>query len=150
MSNVKGSKLFREAIRILNRKLGAIEEGGFFFCGVTFSQCYALIEIGRAQKISLCELADILSLDNSTMSRTVNNLVNSGLVIRETDPQDRRCLTITLTEKGQKMFEQAEGVMDGYFDDIFEHIPEEKRKDILDDLILIIEAVDKSGCCDQD
>jgi DNA-binding MarR family transcriptional regulator len=139
MSDAKDSKLFRESIRILNRKLGVIEEGGFFFCGITFSQCYALIEIGRAQTLSLCKLAEVLGLDNSTMSRTVNNLVNGGLAVRDTDPQDRRCLTIRLTDTGQKLFEQAESVMDGYFEEIFERIPEEKRKNVLED---------ESGCCE--
>ncbi len=148
MSNVKDSKKFREYIRVLNRKLGSLEEGGFFCCGVTFSQCYALIEIGRAGTLSLCKLAEVLSLDNSTMSRTVNNLVNGGLAIRDTDPNDRRCLTIRLTEAGQKLFEQAESVMDGYFEEIFERIPADKRKNVLDDLNLIIEAVNESGCCD--
>ncbi len=147
MGDVKDSKRFRETIRVLNRRLGVLEEGGFFCCGVTFSQCYALIEIGRAQTISLCKLAEILGLDNSTMSRTVNNLVNSGIAVRGTDPHDRRCLTIALTEAGQKLFEQAESIMDGYFDEIFGHIPEEKRKNVLEDLSLILEAVDKSGCC---
>lgn len=148
MGEVKDSKQFREYIRILNRKLGVLEEGGFFFCGITFSQCYALIEIGRAQTLSLCKLAEVLSLDNSTMSRTVNNLVNGGLAVRDIDPQDRRCLTIRLTEAGQKLFEQAESVMDGYFEEIFERIPEEKRKSVLEDLSLIIKAVVESGCCE--
>lgn len=148
MGDVKDSKQFREAIRILNRKLGVIEEGGFFCCGVTFSQCHALIEIGRAQTISLCKLAEVLSLDDSTMSRTVNNLVNGKLAVRDTDPNDRRCLTIRLTEAGQKLFEQAESVMDGYFEEIFERIPEGKRKHVLEDLGLILKAVDESGCCD--
>jgi DNA-binding MarR family transcriptional regulator len=148
MDKVKDSKLFREKLRILNKKLGVLEDGGFFFCGVTFSQCHALIEIGRAQPISLCRLAEVLSLDNSTMSRTVNNLVESGLAVRDTDPSDRRCLTIRLTDAGQKLFEQAESVMDGYFEEIFGRIPEGKRKGVLEDLRLIIEAVDESGCCD--
>jgi DNA-binding MarR family transcriptional regulator len=148
MSDIKESKRFREAVRILNRKLGVLEDGGFFCCGITFSQCHALIEIGRAGTLSLCNLAEVLSLDNSTMSRTVNNLVNGGLAVRDTDPQDRRCLTISLTDAGKKLFEQAESVMDGYFEEIFQRIPEENRKGVLDDLDIILKAVDESGCCD--
>lgn len=148
MSEMKDSKKFREAVRVLNRRLGVLEEGGFFCCGVTFSQCYALIEIGRAKTVSLCKLAEVLGLDNSTMSRTVNNLVNGKLAVRETDPQDRRCLTIRLTEAGTKLFEQAESVMDGYFEEIFARIPEKQRVTVLEALSLINKAVDESGCCD--
>jgi DNA-binding MarR family transcriptional regulator len=65
------------------------------------AQCHAVVEIGRAGGISLAELAGLLNLDSSTMSRTVNNLVNSGYVIRELDPKDRRYVTIELTENGR-------------------------------------------------
>lgn len=145
MGNIRGSKLFREAIRILDRKLGALEDLEFSRGGITPSQCRALDEIGRAGRISLGELADILGLDASTMSRTVNNLVSAGLAVREPDPEDRRYLSIALTEDGQKLFNEIEESMDAHFDDIFVHVPEEKRKVVLENLILVIEAVDKSG-----
>ncbi|MDP4090219.1 MAG: helix-turn-helix domain-containing protein, partial [Bacillota bacterium] len=76
-------KQLREMIRILERKLGIFEESEFSCCGITFSQCHALIEIGRAKNISLNELAELLNLENSTMSRTVNNLVTSDLAKRD-------------------------------------------------------------------
>lgn len=148
MSSIKGSKLFRETVRILKRKLGVMEDGELDCCGITYAQCCALIEIGRMQTISLGELAQVLNLDSSTLSRTVNNLVTGGLVLREADPDDRRCITITLTEQGKEMFTGLESAMDEYFDQIFAQIPESKRGQILEDLILIIEAIDKSGCCE--
>jgi DNA-binding MarR family transcriptional regulator len=145
MSNIKGSKLFRETIRILERKLGAMEQNELLSCGVSLAQCYALIEIGRMETVSLNELAQILDLDSSTLSRTVNNLVTSGLALRETDPDDRRYVTIKLTEQGREQFAALEGTLDDNFDNIFAGIPESKRGQILEDLILIIEAMDKSG-----
>lgn len=148
MSNIKGSKLFRETIRILERKLGVLEDGELACCGITFAQCHALVEIGRTKTISLSELSQIMGLDSSTLSRTVNNLVTSGLALRESDPGDRRYITITLTPEGEELFASIESVMDDYFDQIFAQIPESKRGQILEDLILIIEAMDKSGCCE--
>lgn len=145
MSNIRGSKLFREAVRILYRKFGALEDLEFSRGRITPTQCRALDEIGRAERTSLRELADILGLDLSTMSRTVNNLVSAGLAARETDPQDRRYLSIALTEDGQKLFNEIEESIEAHFDDIFVHVPEAKRKDVLENLILVIEAVDKSS-----
>jgi DNA-binding MarR family transcriptional regulator len=147
MSNIKGSKLFRETVRILERKLGVLEDGEVACCGITMAQCHALVEIGRMQTISLGELAQMLDLDSSTLSRTVNNLVTSGLASREADPGDRRFITISLTDKGRELFADVENAMDEYFDRIFAQIPEQKRGQILEDLILIIEAMDKSECC---
>ncbi len=145
MGNIRGSKLFREAIRILDRKISALEAAEFLGRGLTHAQCRALDELGRAGSISLGELAAILGLDSSTMSRTVNNLVAQGLASREADPQDRRYIAIALTEQGQNIYGDIEESMDANFDDIFVQIPEEKRRGVLEDLILIIEALDKSG-----
>lgn len=138
---------FRELIRRLERKLGILEDNEFACCGVTLAQCHALVEIGRAGTISLNELAELVNLDNSTMSRTVNNLVNKDLVERNLDSKDRRYVTIALTAKGHTLFESIEAQMDKYFKDIFSHIPKEKGAQVLESLALIVEATNKSNCC---
>lgn len=139
--NTKGSKLFREAIRILDRKLDALEGGEFSSRGITASQCRALVEIGRAETVSLVELAQLLGLDSSTMSRTVESLVEGGFALRGPDPQDRRYIAITPTESGNALCDDIESALDAHYDDIFAHIPQTKRKEILEDLIIIIEAM---------
>lgn len=140
-ANIRGSKLFREAIRILDRKLDALENGEFSEQEITASQCRALVEIGRAETISLVELAEISGLDSSTMSRTVDSLVTRGLAVRKPDTDDRRYISIFLSEEGKKLFDDIEDSLDAQYDDIFARVPETKRKDILDDLIIIIEAL---------
>ena len=72
------------------RNLGILEKSEVTCCGITISQCHAIVEIGWAKQISLNELADLLGLDKSTMSRTINNIVENNLVIRETHTEDRR------------------------------------------------------------
>ncbi|MDP4090777.1 MAG: MarR family transcriptional regulator, partial [Bacillota bacterium] len=109
--------------------------------------CHALIEIGRAKNISLNELAELLNLENSTMSRTVNNLVTSDLAKRDIDPQDRRYVTISLTEEGYKLYESIEERMNQYFTRIFERIPEDKRQQVMESLQVFLNAVDEDGCC---
>ena len=147
MNDTNGSKQLRKVIRILERKLGILEENEFSCCGITITQCFALVEIGRAKIISLNELAELLNLEDSTMSRTVNNLVTGKLAKRDIDPQDRRYVTISLTEIGQKLFENIENSMERYYNDIFSHIPEAKREQVLESLDLLLKAVVKSDCC---
>jgi DNA-binding MarR family transcriptional regulator len=141
---------FRELIRTLERKLGILEDNEFACCGVTLAQCHALVEIGRAGTISLNELAELVNLENSTMSRTVNNLVNKDLVERNLDSKDRRYVTIALTAKGHTIFESIETQMDNYFKDIFTYIPDEKRAQVLESLALIVDATNKNNCCSKD
>lgn len=147
MNFTDNSKQLRELIRVLERKLGILKDSEFSCCGITISQCHALVEIGRAKNISLNELAELLNLENSTMSRTVNNLVTNELAKRDIDPLDRRYVTISLTEKGHKLYEGIEGDMDLYFKRIFERIPEGKKDQVLESMQILLEAIDYTGCC---
>jgi DNA-binding MarR family transcriptional regulator len=137
----------RELIRILERKLGVLEECEFSCCGITISQCHALVEIGRAKNISLNELAELLNLENSTMSRTVNNLVTSELVKRDIDPQDRRYVAISLTDNGLKLYESIEDEMNLYFKNIYDRIPDSKKEQVLESIEILLEAIDKNEFC---
>ncbi|HHV30393.1 MAG TPA: MarR family transcriptional regulator [Clostridium sp.] len=145
MSDIDNSKQLREVIRILERKLGVLGEFKTSCCGVTMAQCHALVEIGRAGDISLKELSEILNLDSSSMSRTVNNLVNNGLVRRDIDPLDRRYVTITLTESGNELFRSIEERMNSYFESVYLALPEDKRKQVLESLDILIGAIDKKN-----
>ena len=48
-----------------------LDRGDAICCGVSLTQCHTIVEIAKAGSISLNELADILTLDKSTVSRTV-------------------------------------------------------------------------------
>ncbi|MFL0266689.1 MarR family winged helix-turn-helix transcriptional regulator [Candidatus Clostridium radicumherbarum] len=143
----KESHYLRELIRVLVRNLGILEESEATCCGTTISQCHAIVEIGRVKEISLNELAELLSLDKSTMSRTINKLVDSGLAIRELYPEDRRYISIKLTNEGIKIFDNIECSMEQYYQSIFTTIPEEKREQVLESLQLIINAAKQNKCC---
>ncbi|URZ18589.1 MarR family winged helix-turn-helix transcriptional regulator [Clostridium felsineum] len=145
MKKEKSNQL-RELIRILIRDLGVLEKSDSSCSGVTISQCHAIVEIGRNEELSLNELARILNLDKSTMSRTINKLVKEELVIREAHPEDRRYIVIRLTDKGSDLFKNIEKNMTNYYEDIFTAIEESKREQILDSLKILIEALHKNKC----
>lgn len=146
MDEKSNSIILRESIRKLERKLGVLEGSELSCCKVSLAQCHALVEIGRAKAISLNELAELLNLENSTMSRTVSKLVNSGYVKRDIDSTDRRYLTISLTESGQDLFNRIETGMGSYYQNIFSQIAENKRDQVIESLNLLLNAVDKSNC----
>jgi DNA-binding MarR family transcriptional regulator len=137
----------RDLARLLVRNLGFLDKSEASCCGTTIGQCHSIIEIGAAQEISLNELADILNLDNSTISRTVNNLVDQQLVIREVDPQDRRYIKMKLTGRGWAVYESIEKNMNIYFGSILKDIPEEKHEQIIESLMLLVKAMNNKKCC---
>jgi len=146
LENQNGNYI-RELIRILVRNLGILEKSEATCSGLTMPKCHAIVEIGRAKEISLNELAVVLELDKSTMSRTINNLVDEELVIRETHIEDRRYITITLTKKGKQVFENIESNMELYYGDIFKSIPEDKRALVIEGLELLTDAIKENKDC---
>jgi DNA-binding MarR family transcriptional regulator len=147
MNDVDSANRLREMVRVLERKLGVLEDGEMACCGISLAQCHALVEIGRAGSISLVELAKLLDLDNSTMSRTVNNLVNNKMAERALDPNDRRYVTIRLTPEGLESFREIESNMGDYFMSIYSAIPEDNRAQVLESLGILLKAISECGCC---
>lgn len=141
------SGTLRELVRVLVRHLGILEKSDANCCGVSLAQCHAIVEIGRKGTINLNDLAEILGVDKSTMSRTINNLVESGLAARALDDSDRRYVVIQLTESGQKFFENTETSMERYFEGVLERIPEGKRSQVLESLALLTDVVGDGRCC---
>jgi len=132
----------REIMRNLERKMGVLEfklqvDG----LNITFAQCHALVEIGRAKTLSLIRLSEILELEAPTVSRTVDRLVNAQLVNRNTDPSNRRYITISLTEDGEKVFHEIENTMNLRFKRILQNIPENKQDEVIDNIKVLTTAI---------
>jgi MarR family transcriptional regulator for hemolysin len=53
-------------------------------------------------------LAETLSLEASSLVRVVDHLIESGLLERHDDPNDRRAKILRLTEEGQKTAERMD------------------------------------------
>jgi len=147
MTDTEKAKQLREFIRLFERKLGILEDGEMACCGISLTKCQALVEIGRAGTVSLAELAALLNLDSSTMSRTVNHLVSYNLAERELDPDDRRYVSIRLTPEGQKTFQEIESNMTAYYVKVFETIPADKRDAVLESLQILLKAITDTDCC---
>jgi len=144
------SKQCRELLRTLVRNLGVLERNEASCCSVSLAQCHTIVEIGREKEISINELAGLLHVDKSTVSRSVDHLVKHGFVTRTTAPQDRRYVSLNLTVQGQELFESIENRMESYVADVIKLIPEEKFEQVMKSLDYIINAVRKVKMSDSD
>lgn len=143
----KTSNELREIMRKLERRLGLLGDLQTDCCGISMAQCHAIVEIGRAKSISLTELSELLSLDNSSVSRTVDKLVKSELVRRDLSSIDRRFIKIVLTEKGLATFENIENQMNNYFLEVYNSLPIDKQNQVIESLNLLHDAMDCKTCC---
>lgn len=136
-------KQFREYTRQLECHLENMNQSDCCCCGVNTTQCFMIVEIGRKPGISVKELAEILRIDKSGVSRSVEELVQKGFVERKSSKEDRRYVVLTLLPKGQERFEKIENDMYVKFKEVLDQIPEEKREQVVEALKLYNEACTK-------
>jgi DNA-binding MarR family transcriptional regulator len=110
---LKRIRKFRQIIRHFDRELH-FQHIKSCCNGISFAQCHTLLEIENNLGISVSELAKNLSLDKSTTSRTVDGLVNIGLVDRQIPKDNRRMATLSLTAQGLKTCENINFFNDKY------------------------------------
>ena len=133
-------KQFREYTRQLECHFENINSTNCCCCDVNKAQCFLIVEIGRKPGISVKELAEILRIDKSGVSRFVEDLVQKGYVERKPSVEDRRFVTLILLPKGQERFEKIEHDMYRKFEKVLEQIPEDKREQVVESLRLYNEA----------
>jgi DNA-binding MarR family transcriptional regulator len=152
--DIEKIRLLREKLRLLERESNDRFRSDSGCCGLTLGQCHTLLEIGNKGQISLVELASRLSLDASTLSRTINGLVFLGLVNRLANEKDRRYIAISLSDQGRKVFNEIEKTFNNYFSGVLGLIPVEKREAVVESISLFSDALrkynDSAGCCQEE
>ncbi len=116
------ARRFRQNLRHFERELD-IQNNSSCCCGVTITQCHTLMELYDQGDVQLNNLSEKLALDKSTVSRTVETLVNQDLVEREIPKQNRRTTNIKLTKKGYGVCEIIHKGNDAYYGKALEAIP---------------------------
>lgn len=66
------------------------------------SAVHAIIEIGRRQDITAADLAGILNLEKSSISRMIRKLIDAGEVAEAVSGRDARSKLLSLTDRGRK------------------------------------------------
>ncbi len=74
--------------------------------GITSTQYQILRRINDRGRRTVSELSDCMFVSRPSISRAVEELVTAGLAVRECDPQDRRVMYLSLTDKGKELILQ--------------------------------------------
>lgn len=121
---------FREIIRVFDREI-FFQNSASCCNGISVAQCHTLLEIEKNDEISVSELAGNLSLDKSTVSRTVEGLVNINLVDRVTPRENRRLALLNLTESGKQVCSTINYTNDLYIKRVLKDFSNEEREEFL-------------------
>jgi DNA-binding MarR family transcriptional regulator len=125
------------------------EESCVAFFGVTSAQGGTLLALPLETTLSMNGLSKGVGVDNSTMTRMINQLVDKGLVFRQTDEKDRRMVRIGLTVSGQKMHRELAGALAGFYKDSLDAIEDKERASIIHSLERLNSVIAKGleNCC---
>ena len=66
-----------------------------------------MMVLWEKKQLSAKELGNILFLDSGTLTPLLKKLESKGLLTRERSKEDERNLTVTITEAGDKLREEA-------------------------------------------
>ncbi|MHB0976323.1 MAG: MarR family winged helix-turn-helix transcriptional regulator [Candidatus Aquicultorales bacterium] len=75
--------------------------------GLPRAQGEVLFLIAHHEGISLKKIAEFLRISGSAVTQLVESLVKTGLVERESDPDDRRAVKICLSVEGRRKFDMV-------------------------------------------
>jgi DNA-binding MarR family transcriptional regulator len=79
--------------------------------GLPFSRIRILMRLGR-QSMTVKQLAHAATMDAPATTVAVNDLEDRGLVVRETDPTNRRCKVVSLTDAGRQTVDKIDTTPD--------------------------------------
>jgi DNA-binding MarR family transcriptional regulator len=75
--------------------------------GLSMPEWRAMSVINRLGGCLMSELSEFTTVDRTTLTRTVDQMVASNLVCRSASAQDRRQVMVALTEHGQALFDRS-------------------------------------------
>lgn len=133
-------KKFRKHLRVLEREI-AQQVKMDQCCGVSLAQCHILMELDEMGEAKLTDLSRTLGLDKSTLSRTVDSMVTTGLLERNASDSDRRSLCICLSKNGHKAAEVINDIANDRYTRLLGGIPDDKHNQVVESMQLLAQAM---------
>ena len=110
---------------------------------------HLLFRIATDGSVSPECLRNELGVSKSAVSQMLSNLEGEGLIRREIDPEDRRRIIVSPTDRTMAMSEYLTDRMDGLIETIINRFGEEKTKallDLIEELSKIINSIKEENC----
>jgi DNA-binding MarR family transcriptional regulator len=120
-----------EAVVLIVREatLARVQERFVAQSGVALERAaYGVLrEVAERGPVRLTELANLLGLDLSTVSRQVKGLESAALLVRDIDPADGRAVCVTLSDTGIEALGRLRDARHRFFSELLADWPAEDR-----------------------
>ncbi len=110
--------------------------------GLSPTQVNALMRLYHGQS-DISKIGEFTGVTNAAASQMVDRLVQTGLVERRENPEDRRVKSLSLTEKGRRLVQRGFEVRQKWMGDLTNHLTQQQLDDIGKALITLTEAARK-------
>lgn len=99
---------------------------------------YCVLKTAAGGDLTQIRLAELCSLDKTTMVVTIDELEKAGLAERRPSSTDRRVRIIAVTEAGVRMVADAQKVVADVHEDVLSSLPADEREAFLNGLMRLV------------
>ena len=131
--------VFKKMVRMLELKRRQFFESDWKNCSrlIPRAQFNHLMLVRFSMPCNLGTIMSITGLTSAGASLFVDKLVNTGVLKREEDPNDRRNIVISVTEEGQQFLKEIDDRLDDFIYEYFAECSDEELK-IIDSAMRIV------------
>ncbi|MBO0889723.1 MAG: winged helix DNA-binding protein [Acidothermales bacterium] len=97
-------------------------------------RAYGVLSNAMEAELTQIRLAEVCSLDKTTMVAAVDELERAGLAERRASSTDRRAHVVAVTPKGRRLVAKAGRVVDQLYEDVLGTLPARERTAFVDAL----------------
>ncbi len=110
----------------------------------TGSQSFLMIQLLESQELSINEIAEIMNLEKSSVSRMVKILIRDDLLQKSVSDLDKRIAVISLTENGKKIATEIKKNREKYYRDIILNLPKGHVREVMNSTEILVKALKRS------
>lgn len=117
-----------KSISILYRKSHIWLSGGCARYDLTAAQALVILIVCDFETLTQDEITKRLSLDKSVIAKTVNKLLETGFLLRQTNARDKRTYDICPTEKAWEAYPVVKEEVERCFQRMTQRMTDEERE----------------------
>jgi len=108
--------------------------------GLSMPQFSILMQLHHRGNCAIGDISERFDITNAAASQLVDKLVQSGLIQREEDPNDRRAKLLNLTDKGRDLIQQGIEERYRWVDELGSKLSVEERAQVSEALNIMTHA----------
>lgn len=121
------SSMFFSVFKLVKRKLNLRDQ----IYNLTIGQIEILYFIKNKKQVLMKDIAEFLNITPPSATSLINNLVLNDILERKCDKDDRRMVWLSLTNKGEVIFEKAKKERIKIFENIIANLTLEEKNTFL-------------------